>query len=274
MRTKNPLNKEQLQIVAPSVFAEQKFAERSDKYTFIPTIRLVEKLALEGWQPVAASEQRVRREDRQGFQKHMLRFRKFDGTQSMLNVGDSMVEIVLINSHDGSSAYQLQAGLFRLVCLNGLVLPDSTFENIKLKHQGFDPKDVIDASYRVIEEVPRIKAEMESLEEVELTNSEQYVFAESALELKYPDRDKRPIDPAQLLAARRYDDKKNDLWHTFNRVQENMIEKGGLTGLSSTKRRIRTKPIRGIDENVKLNKALWTLADGMKRIKHGQVEVA
>ncbi|MBV8275090.1 MAG: DUF932 domain-containing protein, partial [Verrucomicrobia bacterium] len=31
-------------------------------------------------------------------------------------------EVVLVNSHDKSSAYQLHCGLFRLVCTNGMVI--------------------------------------------------------------------------------------------------------------------------------------------------------
>jgi len=267
---KDPLSREHLKLVAPSVFAENKASTRSEQYKFFPTISVVEKLATEGWQPVMASQQRVRTIERHGFQKHMLRFRKYDGTQPTLKVGDSLVELVLVNSHDGSSAYQLQAGLFRLVCSNGLVIADSTFESVRFKHAGFDPREVLEASYRVIDNVPLIQKKVEELEEIELSYDEQQVFAASALQLK--DHNHSTIDPAQLLYPRRYDDRKPDLWHTFNRVQENLIEKGGITGRTITARTnkprfTRTRPIKGIDENVKLNKALWTLAEGMKTIK-------
>jgi len=124
---------------------------------------------------------------------------------------------------------------------------------------------VLEASYRVIDNVPRIQQEVKELKDIELTKNEQQLFAESALQLKY--HDNSTIQPAQLLQPRRYDDQKPDLWTTFNRVQENLIEKGGLRGRTATMRRTRTRPIKGIDENVKLNKALWTLAEGMKAIK-------
>jgi len=99
----------------PSIFAaERAQARTSNKYVFIPTIQLLDKLADHGWLPASASEVSVRADDRRGFQKHMIRFRRFDDAKPM-TVGDSVAEMVLVNSHDGSSCYQLSAGLFRLV---------------------------------------------------------------------------------------------------------------------------------------------------------------
>jgi hypothetical protein len=52
----------------------------------------------------------------------------------------------------------------------------------------------------------------------------------------------------------------------FNRVQENLI-KGGVAGRAATGRRTTTRAVGGVTENVKLNKALWTLADSMAALK-------
>jgi Domain of unknown function (DUF932) len=35
---------------------------------------------------------------------------------------------------DKSSAYQLHCGLFRLICTNGMVVSDGTFQRISIKH--------------------------------------------------------------------------------------------------------------------------------------------
>jgi hypothetical protein len=43
--------------------------------------------------------------------------------------------------------------------------------------------------------------------------------------------------------------------------------KGGVPGRSATGRRITTRAVGGVTENVKLNKALWTLADTMASLK-------
>ena len=62
------------------------------------------------------------------------------------------------------------------------------------------------------------------------------------------------------------EDSGNDLWTTFNRIQENMI-KGGMSGRSKSGRRSTTREVNGVTENVKLNRALWTLADEFAKLK-------
>ncbi|MFP3531730.1 DUF932 domain-containing protein, partial [Burkholderia sp. SIMBA_013] len=98
---------------------------------------------------------------------------------------------------------------------------------------------------------------------------EQHAFARSALALRYDPTDAEapaPIAESQLLAPRRFEDRRDDLWTVFNRVQENLT-KGGLHGRSRTGRAMSTRPITGIDQDVKLNRALWMLADAMRQMK-------
>lgn len=102
---------------------------------------------------------------------------------------------------------------------------------------------------------------------IALDDGEAEVFARSALVLKYDEPGKTlPITESQILRPRRFDDNRKDLWSTFNRVQENLI-KGGLAGRSGNGRQQRTRPVQGIDQNVRLNRALWLLAEGLRKLK-------
>ena len=102
---------------------------------------------------------------------------------------------------------------------------------------------------------------------IALEEGEAEVFARSALALKYDDPGKTlPITESQVLRPRRFDDNRLDLWSTFNRVQENLV-KGGLTGRTANGRQQRTRPVQGIDQNVRLNRALWLLAEGLRQLK-------
>jgi hypothetical protein len=49
--------------------------------------------------------------------------------------------------------------------------------------------------------------------------------------------------------------------------------KGGVAGRASTGRRLTTRAVGGVNENVKLNRALWTLADGLAQLKQGVIDV-
>ena len=92
------------------------------------------------------------------------------------------------------------------------------------------------------------------------------MFARAALALKYDEATPAPITESQVLMPRRHDDSRRDLWSVFNRTQENLI-KGGLSGRSANGRRQHTRPVQGIDSDVRLNRALWLLADGMRQLK-------
>ncbi|SLR99780.1 Domain of uncharacterised function (DUF932) [Klebsiella pneumoniae] len=97
--------------VVPSIFSEEKHTSRSERYTYIPTITLLNKLREEGFQPYFACQSKVRNDDKRGHTKHMVRLRREGNNQ-----GKEVPEIILLNSHDGSSSYQMIPGIFRFVC--------------------------------------------------------------------------------------------------------------------------------------------------------------
>jgi hypothetical protein len=162
------------------------------------------------------------------------------------------------------------AGVYRFVCANGLVTGDSLFQPISVKHVGYKSEDAITASYRLIDDVPRIAQSIEEMQAVTLSDDEKRFFASSALIAKYgmpKDGETIDINPVTMLRPRRLDDQKNDLWSTFNVVQENMIKGGQRTVNASRTKRITTRGVSSISENAKLNAALWTLAESMKALK-------
>ncbi len=257
-----PMNDDVLRRSAPSVFAESKHSKMSERYGFIPTARVVEGMRDVGWFPVQAKDQRVRLEDKKGFTRHMVRFRRTDG-QALLDVGDSVPEILLINSHDGSSAYQLHSGIFRLICSNGLVVADSTFNKISIRHSGDVVQRVIDATSEVVREIPRISSNIKRMQSVEVSPAEREAFAAAALELR---DSSLALEPSQILHTRRSADRGPDLWSTFNVVQENLI-RGGVYGRDANNRFRRTRSINSISEDTRLNKALWELTERMAALK-------
>jgi hypothetical protein len=252
---------DQIRAVAPSVFAAAPLPGVSRRYAFVPTVQIVSRLRESGWSPVQASEQVVRLDGRRGFQKHLLRFQRRD-VQAV--AGEYSPELVLINSHDRSSAYQLHAGLFRFVCGNGMIVADATFERVCIRHSGFTPDEVIEASFKLLDHVPAITARVDAFKRRQLDSSEMAAFAEAALRLRFEDVDKAPISPNKLLDCRRAEDAGNDLWHVFNRLQEHLTC-GGQRDWSRRReggRRFpRTRAISGLDQNIRLNRELWNLAE-------------
>lgn len=261
LRSDTPLSDDQIQRVAPSIFADAPHESRSERYSYIPTAAVLTELRKEGFQPFMVAQTRVRNEDRRDYTKHMIRLRH----ASQINDAEAN-EIVLLNSHDGTSSYQLLAGLLRFVCQNGLVFGD-TVADVRVPHKGDVAGSVIEGAYEVLSGFERVKESRDAMRAITLNDGESEVFARAALALKYDDPDKpAPITESQILMPRRFEDLRPDLWSVFNRTQENLTQ-GGLRGRSTNGRRQQTRPVQGIDQNIRLNRALWLLADGMRQLK-------
>jgi hypothetical protein len=265
------LSMDEVRALAPSAFATEAHESRSNRYAFIPTAAVIEGLAGAGFLPFKASQSTTRTEGRENHTKHMVRFRRMEN--SIQHVGDSVPEVVMVNSHDGTSAYKLTAGIFRFVCSNGLVVADCTFGSVSIQHTGNIVEQVIDASHQIIDGSTKVLANAQKWGNLRLTNGEQNAFAEAARVLRFGNEKGEvvsPITAAQLLEPRRREDSGNDLWATYNRVQENAI-KGGLRAWKrdedGMRRRVTMRGVKGIDQDLKLNKALWTLADCMAEMK-------
>lgn len=262
LRSDSPLSDDQIHRVAPSIFAEAPHESRSQRYAYIPTATVLTELRKEGFQPFMVTQTRTRHEDRRDYTKHMIRLRH----ASQINARGEANEIILLNSHDGTSSYQMLAGMFRFVCSNGLVCGD-TVADVRVPHKGGVAGQVIEGAYQVLHGFDRALESRESMQAITLDEGEAEVFARAALSLKYDDPDKpAPITESQILMPRRFDDRRPDLWMTFNRIQENLT-KGGLSGRSANGRRQQTRPVQGIDSDVRLNRALWLLADGLRQLK-------
>lgn len=277
------LEEGQLQRLS-SITAVHEYPNVSDKYSFFSTMNLINSLRTENWLPVKVSEQRVTSEDRRGFQKHMVRFRQPGLT--MDNIGDIIPELVLTNSHDARAAFILMAGFFRLACLNGLIVSDSEFASIHIRHVGYKPEDIIEATYQVVRDIPRLVNRVQEYKQIELKSEEREKFAESALIIKYAETGdsiskqdgwftigNRTFSIPALLNPTRHDDMGHTLWDTFNTVQAKIVHGNRFERTTRTLpngrviQRRKVQGIRGINEDIRVNKALWHLTEEMGRLK-------
>lgn len=270
LRAQQPLTESQIMSAAPSVFASSAHESRSDRYAYIPTADILRGLAKEGFDVYSAKQSRARSDEKAGHTKHMLRLRH--RSMQARVVGDSAPEIVLVNSHDGSSSYQMMGGMYRLACSNGLVVPDSICASVRVSHTGKVLDRVTDGAFEVLDGLTRVIENRDEMRAIALTGEEQAAFANAAAILRFDSDygEPPPVTAAQLNRARRADDAAGDLWSAMNRVQENAI-KGGLRGMTRdangrTKTR-RTREVTGIDQDVRLNRAIWALAEQMRAIK-------
>ncbi|EMU8144927.1 DUF945 domain-containing protein [Salmonella enterica] len=257
IRRDRPLTHEELMQYTPGVFGEDKHASRSDRYSYIPTITLLENLQREGFEPFFACQSRVRDPDRRDHTKHLLRLRRTGQITSQ-----QVPEIILLNSHDGSSSYQMLPGLFRAICTNGLVCGQS-FGEIRVPHRGNVVEKVIEGAYEVLNVFDRVEEKRDAMQSLLLPPPAQQAFAKAALTYRFGE-EHQPVTASQILIPRRYEDRQNDLWSVFNRCQENLL-KGGLPGRTAKGKRSHTRAVKGIDGDVRLNRALWVMAEQLQQ---------
>ena len=266
------LSNDQIMATAPSVFATHPHHEVSDRYGFMPTIKVVNALRNEGWMPVDATQKNVRDASKRNLTTHLLRFRRIDND---IQVGDSIVEILLKNAHDRSSAFVLHAGIFRMACANGIVIADSTFDKLSVRHGKNVVGDIIEGSCEVINEVPAICETVEGMQSTELSPEERAIFAKTAYNFAHGERDENILTSQeniinQVLRPKRRSDTGTDLWSTFNVIQENIIKGGVRTakvGSNGRVRRSTKRAVGNIDKNIKLNKAIFEMATQMQALK-------
>lgn len=272
-RSDAPLDDDQMRRAAPSIFAQGKHVSRSDRYTYIPTIEVLRGLRKEGFQPFMVAQSKSRIEGKTEFTKHMIRMRHAGDEAGLTRARTEANEIILINSHDGASSYQMLAGVFRFVCCNGLVV-GTVSNDIRIPHKGNIQDDVIEGAFRVLDDFEVVDAHTEAMKALQLEPPEEIAFATAALALRFgehaveegAEHRPAPVTAAQLIEARRPEDLGHTLWTTFQRVQENVM-RGGQPGRSAQGRRLHTRPVASIDRGVSLNRALWTLAEEMRKLK-------
>lgn len=251
------IDRSTLERNVPSVFATEAFHTRSDRYKFIPTIQVIDFLADHGFLPVKAHQSRSRIEGKTAFTKHMIRLRR---AEDIGRSAEEFPELVMVNSHDGTSAYKFMFGVFRVVCSNGMIAMSEDYGSLKVRHMGSGDfhKELSDATTGIMANAPKVLTQIEGWKQLALSAPERQIFAESAAKLI-----DNNVSASNLVRARREADRgEPTLWKTLNTVQENILQ-GGTYSVKGRQ----TSAVKDISKDIKLNTALWSLAEKMSQLK-------
>ena len=260
MQEANYLTKANINSLAPSVFATTPSSDVSEKYTHIPTERVIDDMELLGWKPIEAKEVKARKKSTKGFQKHLLVFRNDDVVINGEDGDTVFPQILLTNSHDGKNSFQFQAGLYRLVCENGLVIADTQFEAVKMRHMGYTFEDLQVKIKDMVEKLPLTVESMNKMKATEMEQDAILQFAKDALNTRFSDDEMKRIkvDMDEFLTPVRKEDSGSDLWSVFNLVQEKVIT-GDFDYTIGTKHR-KAREIKNFKQDMLINKELFNVA--------------
>jgi len=255
LTTIETISKEQVKQVAPSVFTKHGASNVSEKYSHIPTERVLDDMSALGWNVVDAKEIKARQN--QGFQKHMLIFANPEIVIEGADGDTVFPRILLTNSHDGKNAFTFQAGLFRLVCSNGLVIADEQFGKMKIRHMGYDFEALQTLITEMVEKLPLTVESMNRFKSKQLTQEQKEQFALEALGLRF-DTENKTFNVDEFLTPTRKEDSNDDLWSVFNLVQEKLVN--GMFDYRSASKTRKARRIKNFQQDIALNSDLYKLA--------------
>ena len=271
-KTVKPLSNDELLKFAPSIFSENPIEGVSDKYAFVPTYKLLDTFRDSGYYPINAGESKVRDEENQGYQKHIIQFRSLENLLRP-NAKDEYEDIVLTNSHNRTSSFIVDLAVFRIVCSNMLVVPSKSFVHTSIVHVGFTEDKVKNAIKEVTSYMPKIKEEVAKFKSIYLTSAEEKMLANAAIDIRF-DTNTHYIEADELLKVNYEEDYVPTLWSAYNRIQEAMIRGGVKMKNLVTGKNFTSKAINGIDATIKFNKELFEIVQNVALLKTNYKSVA
>jgi len=252
------LSQDEIKRSAPSVFTKTAFDSLSSKYTHIPTSRVIEDMAKLNFFVTECKEIKARK--RVGFQKHLLIFRNPD---LVINGEDGDVvypTILISNSHDGTSSFVFQSGIFRCICSNGLVISTQDFDKLKIRHMNYTFEELQDKIKFMVEQLPLTVESMNKMKSTQLNEDQARDLAKRSLTARFDESevDALNIDLDALLEPIRPEDRSNDLFTVFNRIQEKILG-GDFNYMSGTKIR-KARKVKNFQQDIKINAHLYAVA--------------
>ena len=279
------LNDDEIKLLCPVAFkdkmtkAEINKLGLSEHYSFVPTMNVINDLRELGYEVTDAKQVKARKKSTNGYQKHMITLEhpKYkldqvneveisDGkTETQVTKAEEYPQILLTNSHDGGNAFTLSAGIFRLVCSNGLVIKTEDYGSARLVHKGYSFEAVQELVKQFEETVDEVLTRITAMKKVQLTKEQQIEFAKQAALLRFKsksyneDNIEKVVNIDDLLNVDRKEDAGNGLYEVFNRVQESLIN-GKYTYLGTKDKPRKARPIKNFKQSIDVNKKLSALA--------------
>ena len=263
-----PLEDNEIKYLAPVAFKSEMSTQEvanlglSHHYSFVPTMNVVRDLQTMGWDCVDAKQVKARKTSTNGYQKHML---TLEHPKYKVEGVEEYPQLLLTNSHDGGNAFQLSAGIFRLVCSNGLVIKTEDYGTQRLIHKGYSFEAVQEMVEGFIATIDETMTRITAMKRTQLDKDQMVEFAKQAALLRFTSKsyNEENIDKVvyidELLDATRKEDNGNAVWEVFNRVQERLV--GGNYHYKGTKDKPRkARPIKNFQQSFEVNKKLSELA--------------
>ena len=245
-------------VTIQSALANKAYSEVSEKYQYLSTISIVKALEQSGWKLKKQDEARLRGKanKRQGYQKHILIFEN----ENFVNA-EGKIQLVIKNAHDRSGSLEIFLGFMRIVCANQLFAKNmGDGMHFRIRHSAKGLEQLKNAISMISGNANRITDNINFLKAKELTNDQVKIFTNQAIELRFGDNAKQLqlIDQTILHEPKREEDRGQNAWVVFQRIQEQFTQ-GGLHYTDGKKMRT-VRKLKSINVLPDFNSKLWELA--------------
>lgn len=240
---------------------DAKLPTLGENYKLAKTSELINKVVSLGYTVDKFVALKTKKIERKGYQKHRVLFSS--GLLKTQHSDEGRLQILMTNSHDGTSSVVFQLGFFRFICSNGLVAGDSIGEPIRVRHIGKGFEDNLErAIIEIASRAKQLDDAISKLKSVSLTSQAVKEFELKATKLRYNDRKIIDVQFPTLRNA----DSGNGLFEVFNRVQEGLTRGTGRVTFENEINKLENKKIRQLKSFAKdseLNTKLFDLALSM-----------
>ena len=268
------LSTERIQQLAPAVFSNTKAERLTNRYASLNTSELLPIMADYGYFPMQAAQKKNRKGETQ-HSSHMLSFAKTYHTEEV--IGALRPEIILYNSHDGSSSVRLFAGCFRFICSNGIVAGDG-FQS-RIYHNARAITGFEDMLRNTVDALPTLMERIEKLRQTKLLYSQAQAMARAGVQTRWGMFNtealvKQPngvyateATVRDALKVQRNEDDYMDAFTVFNRIQEAVVRGNAfvksLTEKNNEGIMRKARPVNSVSEGIRINSELWDIADAV-----------
>jgi len=246
---------DEMQLRAPALFAKSAHPKMSGRYSFTNTYDILLHIHNRGFKVSSVQG------GQKTYNKVMIRMR-----HDAYDKRDDAPEIVIVDSHDGTSRLKMMLGIIRFICMNGMVAGDMLYSR-SFVHLAPDLMEQVMLELDDIQQhITALEKRVQRMKNYTTNIGERILLADAAIKARFSRDEDRPASfiadmRQRMLHTRRSDDESKDMYTVMNVIQENVLRGGMTYHISNTIRRV--APITNVDRNLLINHTLWREAEGL-----------
>lgn len=261
-------------VITNPINQVQKHQDLKESYGFVKTDDILNAFAAKGWTVATENVANVRKTDKVGYQKHLIRLEnsEFPEIPGLNREHQSRPQLCLLNSHDGTTSFRLFLGLIRFACMNGIIA-GTALRDVKLVHSKYIMSRVPQSIDFMADAIPQMIQQVQTLSGLKMSQAELTEFVKTCVDTRLQNVNKvLQVNYNSALRVLRPSDTGEDAFTVLNKIQESII-RGGIEYtyerdikdddgkvIGSKICHTRTRGLKSVSGQVRLNRLVYDKA--------------